>query len=577
MKNIGTVGRVMQKGAINLCCAVVLVGLIQTPSALAQMPQGIPLPEQLAAVGASGASSSSPAAQPTLAAGNAAELVALMRPAIVQVVTAWEGTSTISGFLLNPNTGHWEPDARVKKPIETPYDFYKKGTGFVVSADGYVISNSHVVSIEALKKSLAEDIYISYLFNLIFNSNSQVLKWFDNLSDSQRDTLRTQGVDYIAQRLSFSTDPTQAILRPVAGQATTTSVSDLLRRRDTSSKDIIKDLVAKGTPFSIVYVNDKYDEDQEDFAVLKVAQAGLPYIYLGSSAGTAIGQSVYHFGYPGSADLFSLANDPTLTRGTINALKDSIQNTFKYLQTDAKLSPGSSGSPLLSEQGLALGIVTLSSGGGLFDSGDSFGFAFPIDRVKAALTQFAPEPPTADDYFALVVNGLNQKEQGHCRAAIREFDQAKEANTPFGDANDKLDALIDSCNDLIAAGGSIDSVWGYAREWITDKSLWFWVGVAVAMVVLAVAGVVIVMLLRRLKQDEKLLSQAERLEPSNTPSQPPVPAAAVAPVDIKSYIEQHRAAGETDVQMANALMGAGWRNEDVQAALAAAKNTAVRQ
>ncbi len=64
---------------------------------------------------------------------------------------------------------------------------------------------------------------------------------------------------------------------------------------------------------------------------------------------------MYLFGYPANADYSALDSEPSFTQGTVDALKDSTQNTFQYIETDAKSSPGSSGGPLLNSAGQAVG------------------------------------------------------------------------------------------------------------------------------------------------------------------------------------------------------------------------------
>lgn len=494
---------------------------------------------------------------------NVAELESLLRPAIVRIMTYWEGTSTISGFMFDPNTGKWQADPRVKKPIETPYIFTSGGTGFVVSSDGYIVSNSHVVSTGNYKRTVAEDIYFDYIFSAFYDYGSPIYEWYKGLTIDQKKKILEAGLDYIVAHSTYNTSPKIAIVQPMAGQATTTSVTDLLSTRYALAKKNIQNLIASGTPISVVYVNDKYKDDEEDYAIMKVNLTNLPYIHLGSSASTSINQVVYHYGYPGSADISGYSGDPTLTRGTINAYKNSVQNTFKYIQTDAKLSSGSSGSPLLSEQGMALGIVTIASGG-LFSLGDGFGFAFPIDRIKKTLTTQVTIPSVENDYFTLVVKGLALKEQKHCRAAIASFTQAQQKNMAFGDTRSKLGELITSCNEMIQDGASLDTSFDYLRNWINSKGEWFWIATGTVAVVAVVVVYAMIFLLARLKRQEKVLQMLEHATPQPAPTVEPEKP-------IQTFITQNRLAGESDQEIISMLVASGWRVEDATAAVSSVK------
>ncbi|MES2006547.1 MAG: serine protease [Patescibacteria group bacterium] len=525
-------------------------------------------------LGTSSTGSSTPAVTRVIPIGYSAELLTLLQPAMVRIFVSWEGTSTISGFMLDPATRKWKADSRVKKPIQEPYSVFGGGSGFIVSPDGHIITNSHVVSIDAKKESIASDIYYEYLYSSIYNSRVSTILygWWRGLSSEEREKIQKDGIDYIKKHLVFNTKPNIAALKPSLDTvATTTSADDLMLKSLLEQKKVIKDLVSKGDALTVLYVNDNFIENEEDFAIVKVEGINFPYVHLGSSVSAHIGQTIYNFGYPAGADFYRYDGGPTFTRGTINSLKDSLQNTFKYLQTDVSITGGSSGSPVLDEQGAAVGIVTLSSG--LFGGG--FGFAFPIDRVKETLARFVT--PTTDglDYFGNLVEGFTLKDQKHCRAAIDSFEQAKSINMQFGDVSEKIGVLIEECRVMIATGQSLDSTWDYARNWVEGKGVWFWVGIGTVVLFGAIAVTAFALLLIRLKREEKLLEGIER-RPQQTSVQGSVGQAAVTTAatvaqGVDVFIAQNRMAGKTDQQITEMLIAAGWRSEDAIRAFAASK------
>lgn len=123
------------------------------------------------------------------------------------------------------------------------------------------------------------------------------------------------------------------------------------------------------TEVSLVFV----DPDR-DFALLKAADArSYPYLTLGDSASCTEGDTVIAAGTP-------LSFETTFTRGIVSALKRSFP-AYKatFIQTDAALSPGNSGGPLINMKGDVIGINSLKISGSAIEG---MGFAVSINDVK---------------------------------------------------------------------------------------------------------------------------------------------------------------------------------------------------
>ncbi len=121
-----------------------------------------------------------------------------------------------------------------------------------------------------------------------------------------------------------------------------------------------------------------------DIAVLSVAGADLPFIALGDSDALQAGDPVVVFGFPfgrvleaGRTVNAETVPQPSVSRGTIAAVREGEQGGARYLQTDATVNPGSSGGPMLDEDGRAVGVVRMSLARGV-----GLGFGIPINRVK---------------------------------------------------------------------------------------------------------------------------------------------------------------------------------------------------
>ncbi|MFL5403975.1 MAG: trypsin-like peptidase domain-containing protein [Gemmatimonadales bacterium] len=114
---------------------------------------------------------------------------------------------------------------------------------------------------------------------------------------------------------------------------------------------------------------------ETDLAVLKVPLTNLPVVRLGDSDSLDPGQLVLAFGSP-----FGLAS--SVTMGVVSAVGRQFRDEDRmiYIQTDTPINPGNSGGPLVTDQGLVVGINTLilSQSGG----SEGIGFAAPANIVR---------------------------------------------------------------------------------------------------------------------------------------------------------------------------------------------------
>jgi len=122
-----------------------------------------------------------------------------------------------------------------------------------------------------------------------------------------------------------------------------------------------------------------------DLAVLKVDEAGLPAVTLGSSSALEVGDSAIALGSP-------LGLQGTVTAGIVSALNRPVTAGgegelafINAIQTDAAINPGNSGGPLVDGNGAVIGINSAiaalggSLGGQVGNIG--LGFAIPIDTA----------------------------------------------------------------------------------------------------------------------------------------------------------------------------------------------------
>jgi len=120
-----------------------------------------------------------------------------------------------------------------------------------------------------------------------------------------------------------------------------------------------------------------------DIAVLDVgSDAGLTPARLGDSDAVEVGQDVVAIG-----NALALEGSMTVTRGIVSAVDRSIDTGAGTLtgliQTDAAISSGNSGGPLVAADGTVIGINTAVAASGGSVSAANIGFAIPIDTAIA--------------------------------------------------------------------------------------------------------------------------------------------------------------------------------------------------
>jgi S1-C subfamily serine protease len=143
-------------------------------------------------------------------------------------------------------------------------------------------------------------------------------------------------------------------------------------------------------PFTIVGA-----DTGSDIAVVRVQGiSGLHPITMGSSTGLHVGQRVVAIGSP-------LGLDGTVTAGIISALhrpvsgiigSGSSNSVFDAIQTDATMSPGSSGGALVDMAGALVGLNSaIATMGAAYPGGPAgwigVGFAIPVDQARRVADQ----------------------------------------------------------------------------------------------------------------------------------------------------------------------------------------------
>jgi hypothetical protein len=160
---------------------------------------------------------------------------------------------------------------------------------------------------------------------------------------------------------------------------------------------VIRDLVSGGATLSSGENFDSFTvlafDEQKDLAIIKVPGVDMPSVVLGNSDDVEAGEPVLIVGNP-------LGLQGSVTTGVISAMRDDpFGGEFKTFQTDAAVSPGNSGGPVVNRNQQVIGIVVYRVIGG-----EHLNFAVPVNYLRALLSS-ALSPMPLEELHAKLMRG----------------------------------------------------------------------------------------------------------------------------------------------------------------------------
>ncbi len=244
------------------------------------------------------------------------------------------------------------------------------GTGFIISPDGYVITNAHVVLagmdpqsmlLDALANSFANQLYAdaSQYYNIPVEDKEQVVK-----------ILLSKFMTYFMQN----------------GQITDVNTDYYVFNGVASPGEDLKvkswPAVVKKQGTVMEKIGGEYSWGR-DVAIIKVEKTNLPTVTLGDSNKVQVGDNVFIIGYPGIKleEFFKPESmlEATVTQGVVSA-KRTLKTGVEAIQTDAAINHGNSGGPVYNENGEVVGIATFGAGA---ETGvEAIKFMMPINLAK---------------------------------------------------------------------------------------------------------------------------------------------------------------------------------------------------
>ena len=171
-----------------------------------------------------------------------------------------------------------------------------------------------------------------------------------------------------------------------------------------------------------------------DLALIKVDITGLVAATFAKPGSVQIGDAVVAIGYA-----LALDGGPTVTSGIVSALKRTIETDSgalnSLIQTDAAISSGNSGGPLVNLKGEVVGINTAVARGDSESAANNIGFSISVDEVLIVIEQLRAQARGVERKEGFLGVGLAAREDGGQGAII--------TNVQPGSPADKAGILID--------------------------------------------------------------------------------------------------------------------------------------
>ncbi len=222
------------------------------------------------------------------------------------------------------------------------------GAGFFVSSECFILTNKHVVSFDEKK--------MDHILERLESTNES-LRQLSNIIADKHDQFTSQCSD-------------------CSQEARENNISNEMQKHGKLST-IIDDAEEKiyNLKYKLIYEvtlgnEEKYTghlieiSDNYDLALMKINEVDCPFLQKGDAENLNYGDTIYAIGNPSGFG-------HTVSSGVFSRIEGD--GAKRMIQTDASVNPGSSGGPIVNDEGLVFGVVTLKR----MDL-EGIGFAIPI-------------------------------------------------------------------------------------------------------------------------------------------------------------------------------------------------------
>jgi len=263
------------------------------------------------------------------------------------------------------------------------------GSGFFVSENGYILTNRHVVYGDENRAKRAEQ---------TFENVDSEIKFADTQIDFEEKKLEEASGRLERMKNEIDSLPDDSSRKALLENKYKNDTQYYLawkerfehqKRKYEQEKDQYQDkksdfkskMAAAGMNGTLTITLKNGEElnawlvrasQDDDLALLKVNGSNTPALGAADAGSLVQGQAVLAIGSP-------LSLSDSVSRGIVSGFRNG------YIQTDAKIYPGNSGGPLVTEEGRVIGINTMKE---LTRGFEGLGFAIPI---QVALKEFRAE------------------------------------------------------------------------------------------------------------------------------------------------------------------------------------------
>jgi putative serine protease PepD len=191
-----------------------------------------------------------------------------------------------------------------------------------------------------------------------------------------------------------------------------------------------------------------------DLVLLRIDASDLIPVEFATPGEIALGDPVVAIGFA-----LDLDGDPSVTQGIVSAFDRTLRTSDgaldRLIQTDAAISSGNSGGPLVNHDGRVVGINTAVARSDATTAATNVGFAIAVEEVEdvlAALRDSAGGEPRSEGFLGVSIDDRSDGGQGALVTEVADGSPAEEVGLEQGDVILSVDeSTTDGAAGVVAA------------------------------------------------------------------------------------------------------------------------------